>query len=167
MVVQEDRFGEDWEGALLECLQCACCFLGEPPNAEALSGFYQRCYGHYEELLNPGTVRYKWFLDRLGLKRLLRLGEPSLLSTRGIRGPRVLDFGCHDGSLLRALEPMGYEAYGYEPHPASGAKSAKILTGTVENLIAQLEPVDDIVLSQVLEHLLEPAATLRQLRPLL
>ena len=166
-MVREDRFGENWEGALLECLRCGCYFLGDPPNAENLSGFYQRCYGHYEELLAPGKVRYKWVLDRLGLKRALRMGEPSLVSTRGIRGPRVLDFGCHDGSLLRALEPLGHDVYGYEPHPAPGLQHPNILTGSLDNLLAQLEPVDDIVFSQVLEHLLEPMDTLQRLRPLL
>lgn len=166
-MVREDRFGEDWEGALVECLTCGCYFLGHPPGTEELSGFYQRCYGHYEELLAPGKGSHKWVLDRLGLKRLFRMGEPSLNSTHGIRGPRVLDFGCHDGTLLKALERVGHHVYGYEPHPTSDMLHASILTGSLEDLVAQLEPVDDIVLSHVLEHLPEPLATLQCLVGLL
>ena len=166
-MVREDRFGEDWEGGLVECLLCGCWFLENPPGAEELSGFYQRCYGHYEALLAPGKVQYKWVLDRFGLKRLLRTGEPSLVSTRGILGPRVLDFGCHDGSLLHALERRGLEVFGYEPHPTPELQHASILTGPLEDLVASLEPVDDIVFSQVLEHLPAPLETLRRMRCLL
>lgn len=151
----------------MECLACGCYFLAEPPSAEELSGFYQRCYGHYEALLAPGKVSYKWVLDRLGLKHILRMGEPSLVSTRGIRGPRVLDFGCHDGSLLRALEQAGHDVYGYEPHPTPEMLHRRIITGSMENLLARLEPVDDIVLSHVLEHLPDPAGTLHRLMGLL
>ena len=165
--LREDRFGEEWEGELVECINCGCNFLQHPPGAEEVSGFYQRCYGHYEELLAPGKVDYKWVLDRLGLKGLLHMGEPSLVSTRGIQGPRVLDFGCHDGTLLRALEKRGLDVFGYEPHPTPDMQHAKVITGSLDDLAVKVQSLDDIVLSHVLEHLLDPMETLKKLAGLL
>lgn len=79
--------------------------------------------------------------------------------------PRILDFGCGDGALLRMARGFGFDAYGID---VSASRSGQALNEgyrihpDLETLdVADPEPFDAIVLSQVLEHVVDPLDLLR------
>lgn len=90
-------------------------------------------------------------------------------------GARVLDLGCGPGALARVLVDRGAVVTGVE-FDAAAAKRAELSGATV--VVADLDATDlselfagrvfDVVIAaDVLEHLRDPAATLRQLREVL
>ncbi len=101
------------------------------------------------------------YLTRLQIVGRLRPGE------------RVLDVGCGNGELSRLMTVNGCRVVGIElvPEKAEKARASceTVLVGNVETMPLPLEPgsFDALVFSNVLEHLLEPVATLRRLMPFL
>lgn len=127
-----------------------------------------RCYSQYSELLAPDRSPRRWILDRFKKTARLRSPEP-LDSLEGLMGPKVLDYGCHDGHLLPVMEARGWEAWGYDPTPHALAAHPRLRAGSFEDLAEEMGPVDDVLVSHVIEHLMDPADTLArlagQLRP--
>ena len=84
---------------------------------------------------------------------------------------RLLEVGCATGRLLYRHKSLGWETTGVEMSDASaqGARDAglDVRTGRVEEQVLRRGHFDVIVLMHVLEHLEDPAATLRDLAPLL
>lgn len=91
------------------------------------------------------------------------------------RRPRVLDIGCGTGFLLNELAQRDYEGIGIDLSPESVAIAQKRLEdlGVADRLQARVGsayeppegPFDLITLTDVLEHLEDPRACLRALRP--
>lgn len=165
--VSEDRFGEDWRGWLWACARCGCLYLGKPPSPQEMDGFYQRCYTRYSELLTPDRLPRKWVLDRFQKLSRLRFQERTLDTLEGLKGTKVLDYGCHDGHLLPLIEAKGWEAWGYDPTLHEGATHPKVRTGSFDALADEMGLVDDILISHVLEHLVDPVGALKRLVGLL
>jgi 2-polyprenyl-3-methyl-5-hydroxy-6-metoxy-1,4-benzoquinol methylase len=83
----------------------------------------------------------------------------------------VLDVGCAEGAFSRAVKNRtGAEVWGieYDPHAAEHAKAVidRVLVGDANEQIAKLPDgyFDVIICNDVLEHLVDPYATLVQLR---
>ena len=87
---------------------------------------------------------------------------------------RALDVGCGEGGVGRSLRAAGAtEVHGVEIMPAAAAVARETLDsvfdGPVEEALgsgALAGPFDTICCYDVLEHLVDPAAVLRQLRAL-
>lgn len=87
---------------------------------------------------------------------------------------RVLDVGCGTGATARSLRARGAELLvGVEPMPAAAAAAREVFDalheGRIEDVIGSgvlTGPFDCILLYDVLEHLVDPAAVLDALRPL-
>ncbi|MGV3722780.1 MAG: class I SAM-dependent methyltransferase [Actinomycetota bacterium] len=82
-------------------------------------------------------------------------------------GSRVLDIGCGFGAIARSLAARGCKVTGIEPDPERRAAAApaceRVLDGVAERLgELDLEPesFDVIIFADVLEHLVNPWATL-------
>src|ERR1700731_1156564 len=88
---------------------------------------------------------------------------------------RILEIGCGEGGTgyLALKEGRCAEYCGVEllPNPASRAKEriSKVVVGNVEliELPWPHDSFDVLILSEVLEHLVDPWAVLKKLRPLL
>ena len=83
----------------------------------------------------------------------------------------VLDVGCGGGSYLYRLKQWGWETYGVEPSE-TGAKQAKSLGlavhhGSLEKARFPDSFFDAVRLSNVLEHLSDPKATLQEVSRIL
>jgi 2-polyprenyl-3-methyl-5-hydroxy-6-metoxy-1,4-benzoquinol methylase len=85
---------------------------------------------------------------------------------------RVLDLGCATGYLGRALEERGCEVHGVDIDPEAASIAADACTRAMvadiespelDDLLSD-ERFDVLVAADVLEHLRDPAATLRRLR---
>ncbi|MES2119079.1 MAG: class I SAM-dependent methyltransferase [Pseudomonadota bacterium] len=85
-------------------------------------------------------------------------------------GARVLDFGCGNGEFLTEALAAGYVAEGVELDQAardSAAANSGCTVFSPEDVRTRAGGYDAIHLGDVLEHLPDPAATLRELDPLL
>lgn len=88
-------------------------------------------------------------------------------------GSRVLDVGCSSGTLARPLCEKGCTVVGIERDPVAAARAREVCEDV---LVADVESAtlpygdrsfDVILCADVLEHLHDPEAVLRRLRPLL
>jgi 2-polyprenyl-3-methyl-5-hydroxy-6-metoxy-1,4-benzoquinol methylase len=82
----------------------------------------------------------------------------------------VLDVGCGEGAAADLLHELGASRItGVEPHGdaarAASGRYDEVIAATVEDAFATLAgPFDTILLYDVLEHLVDPAGVLEQLR---
>lgn len=86
-------------------------------------------------------------------------------------GARVLDVGCGPGYLCELLTKRGYRVTGLERAgwgPPGGARGYTLIDHDLDQGLPPLtERFDAIVCADILEHLRDPAALLRQLRGVL
>jgi GT2 family glycosyltransferase/2-polyprenyl-3-methyl-5-hydroxy-6-metoxy-1,4-benzoquinol methylase len=92
------------------------------------------------------------------------------------RGARVLEFGCATGYMSRVLcERLGCSVTGIEVDSAAAeiarGFAARVIVGDAEQLdyvqVFESERFDVVLFADVLEHLRDPQAVLRRVRPLL
>jgi len=114
-------------------------------------------------------LRYTKFDDSPGSTHNLVLGlvEP---------GSRVLEFGCATGYMSQALrDRLGARVVGVELNAEAAQLAAvhldRVLVGDAEELDLEAElgsdRFDAVLFADVLEHLRDPAALLRRVRPLI
>jgi SAM-dependent methyltransferase len=87
-------------------------------------------------------------------------------------GARTLELGCGNGSFVGLMQVAGYDAVGSEMSPwvveyGKRTFGAPILVGPVEDLEIAPASLDAVVMMDVLEHLPDPAGTLRRCLELL
>ena len=99
-----------------------------------------------------------------------RLEFPIRALARRKKG-RLLDVGCGSGSVLRLAGRLGWEATGVDFDPMALANAArggaKVLLGSVEEQHFADEAFDLVVMSHVIEHLIDPISVLRECRRVL
>jgi 2-polyprenyl-3-methyl-5-hydroxy-6-metoxy-1,4-benzoquinol methylase len=86
---------------------------------------------------------------------------------------RVLDVGAGQGENVEYLVRHGFEAVGLEPNPLAARvceeKGLPVVCGTLDSVSLEPETFDTVILSQVIEHLVDPGRSLdlvhRLLRP--
>ncbi len=83
-------------------------------------------------------------------------------------GRRLLDVGCHIGVFVEIAAARGWDAWGVEPSrwaaEQARARGLQVVTGTLRDMTFDGEPFDVVTLWDVIEHLTDPAAELRQMR---
>lgn len=87
-------------------------------------------------------------------------------------GGRLLEIGCACGFLLVAARERGFRVRGIEMSAwasqyARDTYGLDVHTGTLEAAALPAESVDVVVMADVIEHLFDPAATLREIRRIL
>jgi SAM-dependent methyltransferase len=97
--------------------------------------------------------------------------RPELVALLPPRLGRVLDIGCGAGGVGRALRDRADALVGIEPDARAAERAREVYdavhTGTVETTLPALEGSFDVILAyDVLEHLVDPGAVLRELRGL-
>jgi len=138
----------------LKCGGCSSVFVDPIPDSQTFARMYAKADYHdcHYEGKEDGAYAES--------TQLLRQYLPT--------GALVLDYGCGVGAFLRALNADGFVPYGVEfdrdaAHFA-GQKAA-CMTMSVDDFMAQPDKplFDAIHLGDVLEHLPDPAGTLREL----
>jgi 2-polyprenyl-3-methyl-5-hydroxy-6-metoxy-1,4-benzoquinol methylase len=125
--------------------------LDKPVNRLAVACFYG-----VDSVATPRPVRA---LFRALSGRILR----GLVEPHGDN--RLLDVGCGGGNTLAVYQRLGWDAHGIEPHPDAAARCRAsgllVHEGTVFDAPFGAE-FDVVLLSHVIEHVLEPIAVLRR-----
>ncbi len=192
----EDRlYGAPGHWRLLLCDRCGLVWLDPRPEAEDLGRLYERYHTHDAEPRTSGyqhVVRRAIPAAALGYRdrtppgalgpvgRLLARVGPlreaayrSVMTLPGDARGRLLDVGCGAGLFLSVMRDLGWQVLGSETDPAAvAAARARLGADAVrEGELAALALPDAqfaaVTLSHVIEHLLDPAAALRECARLL
>jgi 2-polyprenyl-3-methyl-5-hydroxy-6-metoxy-1,4-benzoquinol methylase len=124
-----------------------------------------------DEILEKyGRVEDEAYLLEEGARR--ELFEWILGATRryALNGKRLLEIGSNVGLFLDVASQLGWTAKGIEPSRwavqlGRAQFDVDLQLGTVEELKEPVRSSDVIVMLDVLEHLIDPLAALRRLRP--
>ena len=165
----DTRFGIAETFDIHVCSRCELHQTSPRPSPEVLRDYYEKYYNFSGESGTTYTSRRERFLkSKLYTLWLLMDGDVSFHARRG-QG-RLLDYGCNEGRGLMRYQANGYEAEGLElnPRAAQSARSLgfKVWVDTLDQ-VHPAQPYNVIVLSNVLEHALDPRQMLTQARSLL
>jgi 2-polyprenyl-3-methyl-5-hydroxy-6-metoxy-1,4-benzoquinol methylase len=165
----DTRFGIAGSYAVAECQQCGLAQITPTPTLPQLKNLYET---HYN-FVGHSTKRYSGLREKILKSSLYRIwvaidGDISFQTQRG--HGRLLDVGCNEGRNLEIYRSNGYDAEGLELNETAAAiareKGFSVHTQTVENF----EPSDlyDVaVLSNVLEHSIDPLEMVRHIQRVL
>jgi 2-polyprenyl-3-methyl-5-hydroxy-6-metoxy-1,4-benzoquinol methylase len=191
-----DRFfGTAGIWSLRECERCGLVWLNPRPLTEDLGRLYQeyhthlapeegslfkravrrgipaRLMGYRDAVDDPLERSLGWWLSWVGPLR--ELAEHGVMWLPAERRGRLLDVGCGSGLFLTHMRDLGWSVSGVDADPAavraarSGLASDAVHLGSVENLELADSSFEAITLSHVIEHLPDPAESLRACRRLL
>lgn len=168
--VFDTRFGID---AIFRIARCGTCGLEQTlprPAPAALDGYYAAHYNFGGESGTTYTRLRARFLAS-GVYRLwLALDGDISFHARPGRG-RLIDIGCNEGRGLSLYAGNGFAAVeGLETNPVAAAAARRrgfVVHGEALAGFRPAAPYDVAVLSNVLEHALDPAEMLRQVRRIL
>jgi SAM-dependent methyltransferase len=152
---------------VIECVACGFRHLMPVPTAEELESVYRHEYYSQEKPLYLERTREdRPWTDLVYDERYERF--ESLLPD-GAR--TILDVGSGPGYFLLRGRERGWKTLGVEPSRQSAAHSRDLGLEIVEeflsdDLVAGLDTFDVVHLSQVLEHIPDPAAMLRMVHRL-
>lgn len=147
------------EGPLRRCLACG----------QLVSQITAKAYaGSMKEFDTPrGTLPTSRTQRRHDARAAKLFGMVKTLIRSGSgTGVRLLDIGCSSGALLRSAMIHGFDAEGVEPaaQAAEFAKSTglKVFHGYLEEARFPASSFDAVTLMEVIEHLPDPSALLRE-----
>lgn len=159
---------EQFEFALLRCNSCGMKWHREVIAAESVPVVYGQ-WADAEQAIRFEAAHTQRQSDRMsdGVQRVKLVLRLLHLLTPGETPARLLDFGCGEGALLKAAELFGVRAYGIDVSASRTEalqRSGVAVWPSLEDFDASVgNPVDAVVLSQVLEHVSEPLALLQAL----
>ncbi|MCA9772557.1 MAG: class I SAM-dependent methyltransferase [Myxococcales bacterium] len=177
---------------LVRCPKDGLVFVSPRPGPEEIARHYPTAYAPHESAWAVSPRPFKSLsdaerraLDRvLGyrsespgpwdglraarLRRKLRMHACFLLPFRS--GGRLLEIGCGLGGLLGFYKERGWTVFGVEPSPAARRQATGrglTVVPALEDLRVPSGSLDAVVFRHSLEHVHDPLATLRAVRPLL
>ena len=138
------------------CAQCDLRYV-DIRHAKDISGYYKDYYGDHSPIV-PEAVRQR-------LRQLVQSFEPHRSQNR------LLDVGFGAGWLLRAAAEQGWSCWGTEVAPesitAAGSEGWRVFEGNLPDANFPPGHFDIITFVEVLEHLVDPLAHLREAARLL
>lgn len=158
----------DW---LVRCAKCRLGFAHPQPTDAELETIYSADYytqfGYAAGAADAALARIK----RATYARFLRQAEAVTGRSTPDRRLRLLDVGCGLGYSLLGGEQRGWDVAGLEPHALAGHGlpahlADRIVRGTL-NDYQPAQSFDLVSLIDVIEHVRDPVATIRQAAALL
>ena len=150
------------------CTRCGIIFIHPQPTAGELKELYSgeyfeggdfRC-GHEGGYCEPGTLE--------------RLTDPGLILSirKNYPGNRFLEIGCAGGAFLNAARELGYDVRGVELSSdacrmARETFGLNVFEGDVVDARFPGESFDVVFMGDVIEHLPDPAGTVREVHRIL
>lgn len=165
----DTRYGIDGSSEVRCCRRCGLEQLFPIPSQSELKTLYAHCYNFSGERGTAYTIFREWFFSSPLYRLWIRLDEDISFHARTGNG-RLLDIGCNEGRTLKNYARNGYQAEGTELNETAAAVARetglRVFTGQLEDFTPAL-PYDVAVLSNVLEHSLDPKAMLISVHRLL
>ncbi len=156
----------DVSARLVRCTRCGLIYQTPRPTPEEIGEHYPPQYDSYADVtqqLQSALVRYA---VNYGMAK--RCG---FLTRRKAPG-RVLDIGCAMGAFLLGMRERGWDVQGVEfnaevAEAARARHSLDVFPGTLEEARFADASFDAVTMWDVLEHVHDPAATLREIQRIL
>lgn len=139
-------------GRIVQCRSCSIVYMNPRPHHLAVQDAYEqvedRRYVEEEE------------------GRVLTFSESLRHVQKFVPSGRLLDVGCHIGTFLELAERGGFEVTGIEPSRWGAERARERLRGTIhrgviEDVALHDGAFDAITMWDVIEHLPDPASTVR------
>jgi 2-polyprenyl-3-methyl-5-hydroxy-6-metoxy-1,4-benzoquinol methylase len=159
----DTRFGSPGSYNVHECVRCGLEQTGPRPSAAELKHLYETYYNFH----GVTSERYVRWRERFFFSVLNRIwswldGDISFYRRRGTG--RLLDIGCNEGRGLRIYSHNGFKVEGLELNEVAAASARQcgftVHTCALEDFVVE-SPFNVTVLSNVLEHSLDPRRMLR------
>ena len=147
------------------CSNCGHIYLNPQPDVSALPIMYPPNYGTFSAKFRGGANVLAKIKNAVNLRRFKSAVGDLPQNTR------VLDIGCGNGELLRALAAArpDLELHGLDWHfPADTRRDLEaagihLIEGTLEEARVRENYFDCVLMYQLIEHLWDPAAGLQKL----
>jgi SAM-dependent methyltransferase len=167
--ITDNRLGSPGSYAIWRCVDCGFEQTYPLPTQAELTELYTTHYNFGGQRDSLYTRLREWFLFSFANRLWVRLdGDVAFHRRRGTG--RLLDIGCNEGRGLRIHASNGFLAEGLELNETAArvARDAgfKVQTCLLEDF-RPAESFDVAVLSNVLEHSLEPRRMLRDVHRIL
>jgi SAM-dependent methyltransferase len=165
----DTRFGIEGSFEVRRCLECGLEQLFPIPAPAELKNLYERYYNFSGVRATLYATLRDWFFSSVLYRLWIRLDGDISFHTRHGSG-RLLDIGCNEGRTLKNYASNGFRAEGTELNETAAAVARRagfsVFTGPLDEFTPPA-PYDVAVLSNVLEHALDPKAMLLAARRLL
>ncbi len=153
-----------------KCRDCGFVFAAPRPSAEALDRFYTSTYFERDRATNLGYANYRSVAEE-NARRMWHEFK-LLLAGRAVSPRRVLDVGCATGGFLAEAKADQWEGVGVEFSEfaidvARREFGLQVLKGDVFHPELPEHSFGLVTMWHVLEHVIDPLATLDQARKLL
>jgi SAM-dependent methyltransferase len=167
--VVDTRFGVPGEYVICRCSVCGLEQTLPRPSPDDLKQLYETYYNFGGERGTTYTRLREWFFASWLYRIWLALdGDGSFHARKG--SGRLLDIGCNEGRGLKIYKHNGFSPEGLELNPRAAAVARSAGFTVHEALLEDFRPVaayDVAVLSNVLEHSLDPKRMLEDVARIL
>lgn len=156
--VFDTRFGIEDNYNIARCSSCGTVQTIPFPSSSQLKELYERYYNFSGEKGTTYTKVRERILSSLPFAIWTKLDGDITFSTKKGRG-RLLDVGCNEGRGLETFRRNGYDAEGLELNDNAAKEARRKGFHVYPELIEDFKPeslYDIVVLSNVLEHSLDP-----------
>ena len=152
--------------AIVRCTGCGLRFLDPQPTEAELTALYSEHYYVSADSRQRGYEGYA--TEAENWRRTFRDRLRDLPATSGT----LLDVGAATGFFVEQAQSIGWDAVGVEPSEwaaeyARTQLGVDVQTGTLESARYPDAAFDVVTLWEVIEHLPDPAVTLREVRRIL
>lgn len=155
------------ESALVQCSQCGLVYQNPRPSPAEMAAHYPPGYASYQSGGQRGASRWTAWTFECGMRKRSRF------VTRRKRGGRLLDVGCATGEFLAHMRRQGaWQVCGVEINPAVAETARQrhgleVFAGSLQEARYPAATFDVVTLGDVLEHMHDPAALLREIARIL
>ncbi|MCX6925595.1 MAG: class I SAM-dependent methyltransferase [Verrucomicrobia bacterium] len=149
------------------CEQCGFCFADTTVSQRDYDAFYARFSKYEDNKTSTGGGGSSEDAQRL------QETAACLAEALPDRSVRLLDIGCANGGLLKALRELGYSNLtGIDPSPVCIETTRQLcrcdgFVGSLSSLPAGIGEFDSVILSHVLEHVQDLVAAMSGIRALM
>lgn len=158
------RSGAGEKTRIVKCRTCHLIFPNPMPYPAGEDTRYANVSGYFEDVMTVTDEGQRQLGDKLAreAERLLGGRVPE-------RGGRFLDVGCGRGEVVAAAQARGWDAEGCDLSEdfvryAREVNGVKAHAATLEQMNYADASFDVVTLVEVIEHLYDPAETVRELR---
>ena len=165
----DTRFGIEAVWDICRCADCEIKQTVSMPSSEELKDLYETYYNFGGEKGTIYTSFREYFISSVLYRFwLIADGDISYHNQKG--HGRLLDVGCNEGRGLKIYQQNGYTAEGLELNETAAAEARKAGFRIYADPLEKFKPeklYDVVVLSNVIEHSLDPKDMLKHVNRIL